>query len=104
MFHPLDFGELQLGLDCPYDAFRHAILQSEDVAHLAIEAIGPKVRTGRGVNELSRESKTIARAPNAAFQHIADTELAPNLTDIDGPALVGKGRVACDHEQPAATR
>src|SRR6266545_5198381 len=104
VLHPLDLDELQLRLDRTDYAFGHAILQIENVAHFAVEAIGPDVGAGRSINELPREPKTMARAPNASLQHIADTKLAPNLTDINDLAFVGEGRVACDDEQPVATR
>jgi hypothetical protein len=39
-----------------------------------------------------------------AFEDIADTELAPDLLHIDGPAFVGKARIAGENDEPADVR
>src|ERR1700692_2323638 len=40
----------------------------------------------------------------APFEHIANAKLAPDLLDVDSLTLVGKRRIACDHEQRLETR
>src|SRR6202008_852052 len=95
---------LQLRLDRTNDAFGDAILKIEDVADITFEAIRPDVRPRTRLDQLRRDTKPIARAPNAALQYVAYPELASNLAHIDILALVGEGRVSGDNEQPGAAR
>ena len=41
---------------------------------------------------------------HAAFQHVAHAEFAPDLPDVDRPALVGERGIARDHEQRLEAR
>ena len=54
-----------------------------------------------GVDELDIDAHPGAGALNAALEDIADVQLAPDLLQIDVPALVGEGGVAPDHEGAA---
>src|SRR5271166_1133826 len=51
-----------------------------------------------------RDAEPRARLAHAALQHIAHAKLAPDLSDIDRPSLVGEARIARDHEQPPDAR
>ena len=75
------------------------VLEGKSVIELAIVAVSPLVRTGRSVDKLSADADTVARAANAALQHVAHPELAPDLPDVDGLALVLEARIAGDHKQ-----
>ena len=46
----------------------------------------------------------VSAALNAALQHIADVQLAPEPSQIDGLALVGESGVAPDHERASHPR
>ena len=48
----LDLGPLQPGRHRAHHARRHPVLQVEHVGELALEAVGPEVRAGGGVDEL----------------------------------------------------
>jgi hypothetical protein len=71
---------------------------------LAVEAVGPDVRAGRRVDQLSGETKPIAAAPYTAFDHVANTEFPPDAPDIDGCAFVSERGITRDYEQPTAAR
>src|SRR6202012_5688566 len=97
-----DLGELYGRLDRGDHAFGDAVLQVEDVAEPAIEAVGPQMPAGVRIDQLSGDAQALAAAADAAFEHIGDAKLAPDLADIYGPVLVEEGGVAGDDEQPAA--
>jgi len=75
------------------------ILQVEDVAEPAVKPVGPKVCTGGGIDELSRDTDPACRLANAAFQHVAHPKLTSDLLHFDRAPLVGEARVAGDDEQ-----
>jgi hypothetical protein len=54
------------------------------------------------VNELDTDAHSVTDALNAAFQDIANVQLAADLLQIDVLAFVGEGRVAPDHGEAAA--
>ena len=76
------------------------VLYGEDVRGIAVEAVGPDMAAGLAVDQLRVDANAIAGAPHAALQHVANSELASHLPNIDRAALVGEHRVAGDHEQP----
>ena len=87
---PLDLGELKLRADRGNHAFGKPILQVKYIAQIPIEAIGPDMRPSCGVNEFAGETHAIATAANAALNHIADAEFAPDLAHVDRPSSVGE--------------
>ena len=101
---PFDLGLLELRRDGADHARRHLVLQIEDVRQVAIEAVRPEMRAGRGIDELAGDAHPAARLAHAAFEHVADAELAPDLLHVHRPALVGEARIARDDEQPAHAR
>src|SRR5215472_18348922 len=58
----------------------------------------------RRVEKLGGYPNPVATAAHAAFENIAHTELASDLADVDGAALVGKTRIARDHKEPLDAR
>jgi hypothetical protein len=62
------------------------------------------VSAARRFNELARYADAIARLAQTAFEHVPDTKLAASLLNIDRAALVGKGGIARDNEQPLDAR
>ena len=64
----------------------------------------PDVAAGRGVIELRRDADAIAAPSYTAFDHVAHTEFGSDLPHVHRLALVGKRRVARDHEEPAQFR
>ena len=56
--------------------------------------------SGRDVVELRRDAHTVAVLTHAAFDHVTDSEVFPDLLDVDGLAFESKRRVARDDEEP----
>src|SRR5208282_2714002 len=98
---PLDLGLFQFRRDCTNNACCYLVLKFEDVLDFTIEAVGPKMRSSRGINELPGYSQPISRFTHAAFKHVADAQLAPDLFHVDVSSLVRKARIARDDSQPA---
>ena len=92
---------VEVRLDRGDDVAGDFILDSKNVAQLAVVPLGPDVLAGRCVNQLPRYADLPTRGPDAAFEDITDRELEGNLADVDGSSLVGEGRIARDNEQPA---
>src|SRR5258708_18820445 len=99
-FDALDLGEPQTRFDGADDGKRYLVLQGENIVGLAVIALGPDMRAGRGVDELPGDAHAIAGLAHAAFEHIAHAKLAADLLHVDSAALVGEGRITRDDEQP----
>ena len=91
----------QVGLDSRGDAAGDFVLHGEDVAELAVVAFGPVMAAGCRIDELRADAQPLAGAAHAAFEHVADAELARDLFHVDRTVLVDERRVAGDDEQPA---
>jgi hypothetical protein len=100
----VDLGLLQRGRDRAHDARGHLVLQIEYVLGRTIETVCPEVGRAGRVDQLPGDPHSICRLAHAAFEQIADAELATDLPDIDGTSLVSEGRVAGDHEQRSEAR
>ncbi len=96
---PLVLGLLDRRLDRRRDGSSDLVLCREDIAQLALIALGPEVSAGIGPDQLAGNPDLVAGRSHAAFEDITHAELAPDLTDIDGAGLVGKCRITGDHEQ-----
>ena len=81
------------------DLLYHLVLRREDVREIAIEPLGPEMPAGAGIDELRRDAHALAGLADAALEHKAHAQVAPDLLHFDRPALVGEGRVAGDYEQ-----
>ena len=74
------------------DRLRDLVLHREDVDEVTVVALGPDVLPGFGLDQLSGDADAVAGFPQAAFEHITHTELAPDLLHIDRPTFVGETR------------
>jgi hypothetical protein len=63
-----DLGHLQSWLDDPSNADRNFVLKVKDIFQRAVEAVGPEMRAGCGIDQLSRDAYPPARLPYRAFQ------------------------------------
>jgi hypothetical protein len=77
-----DLCQAQCRHERAHHTLGNAVLEVEDIATVALEAISPDVQARGRVDELSGDTKAVAAAPDAALQHIAHPELAPDLTHI----------------------
>ena len=100
----LDLGVQQARLDRADDAQGDLVLQFEDVVERAIIALGPDMRAARRRDQLRGDPHAVAGLAQAAFEDIAHAELAADLLQVDGPALVSEGRVAGDDMEPLKPR
>jgi hypothetical protein len=73
-------------------------LQRKQVHGLTIEALGPQMHVGLGVDQLGADADLIARPPDAAFQYIAHAELAADPLRINRLVSIGEGGIPRDHE------
>src|ERR1700720_3831458 len=62
---------------------------------------GPEMRPGFSLDQLRADADAVAASPHRALEDIAHAEFAPDLLHVDRLALVGEGRIAREHEQPA---
>ena len=56
------------------------------------------MRAGVRLDQLHVDAHAVSRALHAAFEHVANVELAANLFNVTGLSLVHKGGVARDDE------
>ena len=103
---PLAHGALQLGAadvrrDAGDDLRDDAVLHLEELFGADLHLLGPERRAGRGLAELARHPHRAAQTADAAGQHVAHPEPAPDLARIGLPAAVEERRGARDHHQLA---
>ena len=55
------------------------------------------MRVGLGVDQLDTDTNPVARPLDAPFQHIAHSQLAPDLLRVSGPVAIGERGIAGDH-------
>src|SRR5262249_60218514 len=70
----------------------------------AVVALGPNVLAGLCLDQLCGDADAVAGFTQTTFEHISDTELAPDLFHVDSAALVGEAGVARDHKQRRVAR
>jgi hypothetical protein len=76
------------------DGAGNLILDREDVAVLAIVALGPQVSVAFAVDELCADPYPPSGLAHAAFQHMGHVEFGRDLRHVDVLALVAEGTVA----------
>ena len=80
------------------------VLHVEEIGKTLIEPLGPEMIAALGVDELDVDPHAVAAALDAALEHIADVQFAPDRLRVDGLAFVGERRIAGDHVSPANAR
>ena len=95
---PGGLGGDQLDAERVREPARDLILQSEQIARVAVEPLGPKMRIGRGTDQLGVDAELVAGPPDAPFEHIAHAQLAANLLRVDGLVPVRERGIPRDHE------
>ncbi len=97
-------GGDEFGVQRARQARDDLVLHVEEIGQRLVEPLGPEMIAGFGVDELDVDAHAVSAALNAALEDIADVQLAPDLLQIDGFALVGESRVAPDHERASNAR
>ena len=104
LFRAPRLGGDELGVERARQPRDDFVLHVEEIGERLVEPLGPEMIAGFGVDELHVDAHAVSAALNAALEHIADVQLAADLLQIDGLALVGEGGVAPDHERAANPR
>src|ERR1700758_532968 len=61
----------------------HFILQIEHIFERAVEAVGPEMRAGFGLDQLPNDADAVAGLADRAFEQVAHAEFAPDSLHID---------------------
>ena len=88
----------QLDAERVRDPARDLVLQGEEIARVTVEALGPKMRVGQGIDQLGVDSNPVARPPDASFEHIAHAQFAADLLRVDRLVPVRERGISRDHE------
>ena len=104
LFRASRLGGDELGVQRARQARDDFVLHVEEIGERLVEPLGPEMTARFGVDELHIDAHAVSAALDAAFEDIADVQLAADLLQIDGLALVGEGRVAPDHERASNAR
>ena len=76
---PLKFLALESRRDCTDDAGSYVVLEIEHVFKRAIEMIRPEMRAIFSIDELTCDAHALSGLTHAAFQQVADAEIATDL-------------------------
>lgn len=101
---PVDFGVLEFGSNCADDLQRDVVLEIEDVFHRPVEAVGPKMRPCRSVDQLPRHPNPAGDLANASLENVTDAEFAAHPLDVNRLPFIGEARVSRDDEQAVVPR
>lgn len=104
---PLKPGRLDIGqlnsqrVRQPRDNF---VLCLQQIGLVIVEFLGPEMRAGLRVDELSVGADVLVGRLHRTFDHIAHAQLLADLPHIGRLALVGEGRIAGDDEAAGNAR
>ena len=93
------FRRQELDLQGCHDLQRDLVLEREDVAEVAVIALGPDVAAGCPFDQLGVDPHLLAGLANAALDHIGNAQFLGDLLEIHRLALVGEDGIAAEHEQ-----
>ena len=96
---PLDLGLVDVSHQDRRNGAHDLVLNDEDIVELPVVALCPAMGSSHSVDELGIDAHTVTTPANAAFQHIAHAQFAPDLPHVDRLALVLEARVSGDDEQ-----
>jgi len=100
----LNLGQPQARLDRSHHAFSESILQIEDVIEASLEPVCPYVCPGFRRDQLAGDAHAVSGPAYAPLEYVAHTQLASDLFDVNGLALVRKTRIAGDYEEGSHSR
>ena len=87
LFRPSRFGGDELGVERAGQTRDDFVLHVEEIGQRLVEPLGPEMIARFGVDELHVDAHAVSAALNAALQHIADVQLAPDCLHIVGLPL-----------------
>jgi hypothetical protein len=80
------------------DGAHNLVLHRKDILDLAVVAFSPPVSCRPRIDELNGDANAVAPSPDAAFQHVAYPELAPDLAHVSWLIFVSEAGVAGDDQ------
>src|SRR5215467_11825323 len=93
------FAERQPNLKRGYDVLCYPILKLEHVVEVALETVGPHMAAVQTVDQLCRQSHSIAGLAHAPFQHISDAKCSADFAYVPCLPFEYKTRIASyDHQ------
>src|SRR6516225_1553508 len=98
------FGRDQLRVQRIGEPRYNFVLHIEEVGEWFIEALGPQMVAGFGVNQLDIHSEAVASPLHRPFEHIADVQLTSELLYVNALPLEGERSVTCNHERATDAR
>ena len=82
-------------LECLDDRVGDVVLEIEDVTELPVVPLGPKLEPGGHIHELGGDSKAVAAASDAPFEHGSHLEFPADGAHVLMPRLEGEGGGSC---------
>src|SRR6516165_3477313 len=103
-FRPLGLGFSELGLfhfrlDRTDDLASDFILQSKNIIKCTVEFLRPEVMPRFRIDQLCRNTHTIAAFSNAAFDDITGRKLAPDCAYVTRLLPKCETRIACNNRK-----
>lgn len=98
------FGGLYQGSDDGHDRISDPVLKLENILGRSVMMIGPQMHASSCFDQLRCNPEPVARFANAAFLHIAHSQLAADMLDVNPAALVAEAGIAGDDEQSTESR
>src|ERR1700730_10294683 len=82
----------------------NVVLHHKNVGEVAVVTLGPDMLASLGLDQLRGDADAVGGLTEAAFEHVAYTQFAPDLLHVDGAGLAGEAGVAGDDEQRGIAR
>jgi hypothetical protein len=101
LFRAARLGGGELGVQRVGQAPHDFVLHVEEIGERLIEPLGPEMIARLGVDELDVDAHAISAVLDATLEDITDVQLAADLFQIDGFALISEGGVSTDHDGAA---
>ena len=101
-FRHFDLGDVWR--DRAHDTLRQLLLDRKDILENPVVAVRPEMVSGDRIDQLTGHANPVGDLADAAFQHVANTEVRRHRAHIDGLALVGEAAIAGNHEQLVEVR
>src|SRR5947209_9505044 len=98
------FGADQVEIQRDRNLTRYLVKQPEQVVGGLLEAIGPDMKVGLGVDQLGIDADPISNPAHAALQDVTNAQVATDLSAVDQLIAISERRVAGDHDHVGNAR
>src|SRR5438445_567575 len=92
--HTRLFSKRQANFERGDDVLRYLVLKLKHVVEVALEAVGPYMTAVEAVDQLCRQSHSIAGLAHAPFEHITGAKHSPNFAYVARLSFEHKTRIA----------